>query len=188
MCITGIDESDRETWEDCERKLCELLHQKLKIPKATELKFERVHRIGPYIPGKTRNLIAKFTTYKDRDTVWQKRTSLKGSNHWILEDYPTEIQQNRKILYPALREALKLVRKPGSEIKKASMSVDSLIINGKKYTVKDMDKLPPSMGRGNGIQHRRFPPDFAFHLRRHTSCKIALRKGYYLPFRRKSGT
>lgn len=145
LIIAGITESHKETWTDCERKVYDVLKHKLKIHNAEEIKFERVHRIGPFIQGKTRNIIAKFSTYKDRDIVWQKRTFLKGSDLWILEDYPSEVQQNRRTLYPALREALKLMKKPGSEIKKASMSVDSLIINGKKYTVSDMDKLPPSI-------------------------------------------
>lgn len=144
LIFEGLMENQNETWTDCENKIYELLETKLGIQNAkTLIKFERVHRLGPYIPDNKRAVVAKFSFYKDRDTVWKKRSSLKGTNIWISEDYPVEIQSARKILFPIMRHAQKMSTE--GQATKVSLSMDKLILNGKPFTIKDLDKLPEKL-------------------------------------------
>ena len=66
------------------------------------------HRIGKYGENRQpRPIIAKFVLDSDRNRIWLKRNSLKNLPYIIREDYPTEIQNRRKLLYPLYLEAKK---------------------------------------------------------------------------------
>ena len=74
-----------------------------------DVKFERVHRIGrrATVNGsqRPRPIVAKFSTYKDRELVRrQAPKTLKGTDYWIQEQFPPEIEQRRKVLYPIMKE------------------------------------------------------------------------------------
>ena len=143
LIFDGFSESKtKETWLDCENKIYKLFDESLGISSAKEIRLERVHMLGPKIPGKRRPIIAKFSFYEDRDNVWQNRTKLKNTNYWISEDFPQEIQRDRKILYPILRAAQNAVKNPDSGIQKVSLNVDKLILNGRTFTINDIDRLP----------------------------------------------
>ena len=147
LIFDGIAESHtRETWADCEEKIYTLLEKNLGIATARNIKFERVHRLGPYIPDNVRGIIAKFTYFQDREMVWKERTKLKDSSKdiWISEDYPREIKATRKILYPILRAALKEA-KDLNITRRVSLNLDKLVIDGKVYTINDLHKLPPTL-------------------------------------------
>lgn len=138
----GFPETNpNETWADSEQRLYGMFQNHLKLNNPQAIKFERVHHVGHYTPGKTRSITAKFSYFKDREAVWNSRTNLTGSKYFSSEDYPLEILQARKILYPILRAALKLAENPLSGIKKVSPSLDKLILNGKVYTIADLSKL-----------------------------------------------
>lgn len=68
-----------------------------------EISFERVHRMGRWneFNEHPRNIVAKFTYYKDREFIrTHAAQKLKGSNVWVNEQYPPEIEERRKKLYP----------------------------------------------------------------------------------------
>ena len=53
LIFEGLTENHpQETWEDCENKIHHLLANNLDIPEASKIKFERVHRLGYYKPGR----------------------------------------------------------------------------------------------------------------------------------------
>ena len=138
LLFKGVEESENETWEDCENKLLNILNETL--PDIGDINFERVHRIGDkakQIDTTPRELIAKFSSYKQRDFVWANRSKFKGTNLWISEDYPQAIKQNRQKLFPYLQAA-----KRSSEIKHSSLKLDRLYINNKQYTVKNLHEIP----------------------------------------------
>ena len=141
LLFDGVEESEKETWSDTEKKLQGIL-AKLDIPNHLDIKLERVHRQGEKKIGKPRTIIAKFSHFKDRETVWQKRFSLKNTKTWISEDFPTEIAQARQQLYPSLREGLRLTKIPDSGIKSVSLRLDKLYVNNRQFGVNDIDKLP----------------------------------------------
>ena len=149
LLFDEINDTDRETWENCENKLRDFLKNNLNLDTSHEIRFERVHRLGPFTTGKCRTIIAKFSFFKEREIVWRNRTTLKDTKFWILEDYPQEVQRSRKVLYPILREAQKEAKRPNSGIKKVSLSMDILNVNGRKYTVSDLNDLPECIRPGN---------------------------------------
>ena len=100
LLFDGIQESTTESWSECEAKVRSVLTNNLKLETADQIKFERVHRIGPKTTTRPRTIIAKFSFYKDREEVWQRRTYLKSTKIWMSEDYPSEIKQARCILFP----------------------------------------------------------------------------------------
>ena len=145
LIFDGIAENHtNETWIDCQNKLCEILEKDLGITAVKNIRFERVHRKGPYKPDNIPGVIAKFTFYQDREMVWKKHFSLKGSNIWISEDYPPEIQNARKRLYSIMRAAQNEARKSGIA-RKVSLSLDKLVLDGKVFTINDLDNLPANL-------------------------------------------
>jgi len=149
LIFEGIGENHtKETWAECQNKLYELLEKNLGITTAKDIRFERVHRLGPFKPDNVRGIIAKFAFYEDREMVWRKRFSLKGSKLWILEDYPAEIQAARRRLYPIMRAAQSEARDSGIT-RKVSLSLDKLILDGKVFTINDLHNLPTNLRPGN---------------------------------------
>lgn len=125
LVFTGIQEDDRE---DTEEVLQAFLKRKFKLD--YEVQFERVHRVGKYneFSEYPRNIVAKFTYFKDREFI---RTSapkkLRGTRFYVNEQFPPEIEQKRKKLYPVMRQAKK-------ENKRTKLVRDVLYINGEMYT------------------------------------------------------
>ena len=99
LIFRGLEESpmgEIETDADVERKLRKLLRAK-GIP--SEVSFERVHRLGKVRrEGRPRLVIAKFSRYKDRESVWRSKRMLKGSNVYVDEDYPAFIREKREVM------------------------------------------------------------------------------------------
>ena len=63
-----------------------------------KLKFERVHRSpNERKEGRNRSIIAKFTYFKDRETVRRQWKELEGTPYKIFEQFPPEIVNKRKI-------------------------------------------------------------------------------------------
>jgi hypothetical protein len=139
LVFSGIEEnSDIESWDESERRLRDVL----KCVNLEGVHFERVHRIGMKNSmaetPKPRNIIARFTYYKEREKVWLSRFALSQQKGiWISEDFPDAIKSNRRTLLPALRAAQ---RSP--QVKHASLRVDKLVIDKKTYTVETMANLP----------------------------------------------
>ncbi|XP_062568339.1 uncharacterized protein LOC134230520 [Saccostrea cucullata] len=125
LMFSGIPE---QKGEDTEGVLQLFLRKKFKLD--YEISFERVHRLGKFteFSDRPRNIVAKFTYFKDREYIRTKAPHrLHGCNIWVNEQFPAEIEERRKKLYPVMRQArldkckTKLVR-------------DVLYINGKVYT------------------------------------------------------
>ena len=68
--------------ETTEKRLRQHLHDACKVARdvADSIKFERVHRSpGSPISGKVRNIVAKFTYFKDRESVRKCWKELDGT-------------------------------------------------------------------------------------------------------------
>jgi hypothetical protein len=99
---------------------------KMKIAKdiVDKMGFERVHRIGPKIDGKTRKLVAKFSLFKERELVRKQWKALEGTPYYVNEQFPKEVIDKRRKLVPKMKDA----RREG---KTAWIAYDTLYINGK---------------------------------------------------------
>lgn len=148
LLISGIPEApsgSKESPNDCLEKVYDILQSKLNLPNARQMKITRCHRLGPppvdSVPNrKPRSVIFKLHWFGDRQAIWRAKYHLKGSNMYLNEDFPWDIQQRRNVLIPIMRAAI-------SKNYKAYILVDKLHLdleNGKHLVIdhKTLDKLP----------------------------------------------
>lgn len=128
LVFSGIHE---ERGENTEEILQEFIKRKFRID--YDVSFERVHRMGRWSEHNLypRNIVAKFTYFKERELIRTRAPQkLKGSNVWVNEQFPPEIEERRKKLYPIMR----LAKRDGKHVR---LTKDLLYINGQLY---DPDK------------------------------------------------
>ena len=77
----------------------------------------------------------------------QAPITLKGSDYWVQEQFPPEVEQRRKALYPIMREERK-------KKNKVALVKDKLFINGVEYKPPEMNVLSRSnMSPGPSVSH-----------------------------------
>ena len=131
LIFTGITEGINEKPEVTESKLRTFMVDKLKLARdiVDGFQLERVHRMGDNSgrfdgASKPRNIVAKFLRFKDREVVRQARSNLKGTGHFVYEQFPKEIGDRRKELLPKMRQAIR-------DGKRGWISYDTLYIDGR---------------------------------------------------------
>ena len=124
LVFGNIFEKESERPEQTEIELRKFMMEKLKIAQdlVNKIQFERVHRMGQKEEnGKHRNIVAKFTLFKDKEIVRKQGKQLTGTNYYMFEQFPREIAQK---LVPKMKAAI-------SSGKQAWISYDKLYINGR---------------------------------------------------------
>ncbi|KAK3730847.1 hypothetical protein QZH41_009964 [Actinostola sp. cb2023] len=138
LVIYNLDENDKE--EDVNELVRDVI-EKLGI-ESDEIEIDRAHRMGKKRGGKPRLVVARFLRYQDRDQTILLQSSpvqsksspcftvcpynLKGSKIGISEQFPKEIADRRKLLYPVFKKAK-------AEGNTAKLVRDQLYINGQRY-------------------------------------------------------
>ena len=104
LIFSNIPEKENETPDVTEHILREFLEVNLKMEKqdVTNIRFDRVHRI--HGQRKPRAIVAKFCDFKQRQIVRGKSRALKGTNYYINEQFPPEINSERKELVKVMKE------------------------------------------------------------------------------------
>ena len=143
--VYGVRDSSHETPAETEQVLRNVLIQQLQIPEedVNNMSFERVHRISNTLAVNQTNksksprpIIAKASFYQDKEQILPYARSLpKGSKIGVANDFPKEIADMHKKLYPILKAAK-------AQKKKAFFNVDKLIIEGQVYREKETKDLP----------------------------------------------
>lgn len=128
LIFSGIKESPSERPDDTERVLRSFMVEHLKIPEeaVSNMNLERVHRIGARQGAnqpQQRSIVAKFSLFKDRETVRKSSRNLKGTKFYVSEQFPKEVADRRRGLMPMFRKAR-------SEGKRAWLGYDTLYIDG----------------------------------------------------------
>lgn len=114
----------------------------MKIPKKhlDEIEFERVHRIPTRVrEGKTnqrpRPIIAKVSFFKDKQRIKSHIKHLpREKSFGVADDFPKEVDEIRKELYPVLKKAKK-------DHKTAFFNVERLIIDKAVYRGPETKKI-----------------------------------------------
>lgn len=124
LVFSGLCENKQEKTEDV---IKDFLKTQLKLPLDTvnAITFHRVHRIVQQTKG-PRPIVAKFEHYKDKELVKGRGKELKGTTFGLNDQFPKEIQERRKLLYPILKDSRK-------NNKRAYLIVDKLYIDGQLY-------------------------------------------------------
>ena len=119
LIFEGIKEMQNENTEEALREF-----MKTEMNITDEPQFHRVHRMGKKIQGKHRPIVAKFVLYKERERIRKAAPStLSGKPFGINEQFPKEINDRRKVLYPQYKQAKRMG-------KKAVMIADKLFVDG----------------------------------------------------------
>ena len=108
----------------------------MKIAHVNQTKIQRCHRLGSPRKG-TRDIVIRFAYFGDRENVWKERFNI-GSNTFVKEDFCQEIIGRRSKLY-SVNKAVKICKM------KAELVADTLTVEGKRYTVHSLDKLPDKL-------------------------------------------
>lgn len=141
MRIFNVQEESDENTEGLVRNI---FTTKMQIPlqDVNAIRFERVHRI-PTKKSSQRSqsqprsnpIIVRFSHYQDKEFVRSFVKNLKGTNIGISDDFPKEVGEIHKTLYPVLKKAKQ-------EHKRAHFKFDKLIIDGHIYRGKETKNLP----------------------------------------------
>lgn len=112
LLFHGIPEEEGENCEDVVRLF---IKDKMKI--STDVQFDRVHRIGPkrsdlqsgtkdITTPRPRSIVGRFILFKEREIVRkQAPKTLKGTPFSVYEQFPQEVEERRRLLYPIMRKA-----------------------------------------------------------------------------------
>jgi chromosome segregation ATPase len=129
LVFAGVSEDNsngNEVPEITERKLRQHLVDAFHIAQeiVDSIRFERVHRSpGAPVVGKIRNIVSKFTYFKDREMVRKRWKELDGTVYRVFEQFPQDVVQKRRKLVTKMKEA----RRQG---KRAYLAYDTLYIDG----------------------------------------------------------
>ena len=94
--IARIKEHNKESWEECERRVHSMLKERLDIE---NVEIERAHRAKRKSRNKQRTIACKLLRFKDKQNILKKAKLLKRTNIFIHEDYCLDIVECRKELW-----------------------------------------------------------------------------------------
>ena len=124
--------------ENVEEQLRQFITSELRLEppeSVSNIKFDRVHRLGPIRTERNakvnpRPIIAKFERFSDRELVRKAGMEINrnpASKFKIREQFPKEIEDRRKMLYPA---KYRLKNNPNNRV---NLVRDKLYVNGRLY-------------------------------------------------------
>lgn len=129
-------EQDRpsQKTENTKEVIYKFMEEHLQIEHASDrIEFQRIHRLGKPVSGKSRPIIARFLRYKDKVLVMeQARKLLKGKEFSMFDDIPKELYDSRKKQIKKLKEA----RRNGLNAYFSKAHPDKLFVEG-RYVAPD---------------------------------------------------
>lgn len=130
-----------ERWDESEDKVRQFIANDLNVNTDQYIEFERVHRLRSANKKKNGPIIAKFTRFKDRETVIAaSRIELdKDSSIRVSEDFTSKVRLARQ----KLGEELVRARRNGQY---ASIRFDKLIVEDKIYKYDPTTQKPKYIG------------------------------------------
>lgn len=133
IIIRGVEDKENESRDETTKVSAQIV-QKLGVTINKEVDIDEAKRIGKYKADGQRPIVLKLTTGTKKAEILRNSKGLKGSKIWLDEDYTKEVQEERKILIPQLKEA----REKGN---KAQLKYNKLIINNVIYESKDFKNM-----------------------------------------------
>ena len=118
----------------------------------TQVPIVKLQRFGPFQRDQNRPVLCQFLRYSDVRLVLENRGQLPN-NVFVQEDYPSEIEERRRILRPIFKKAKSMPQYRG----KCRLTVDKLVIKGQTFTVKpinNLDRLPTELSPRNSAERQ----------------------------------
>ena len=89
----GVREYEHESWNDREEILKDFLFEHLGL---WNIKIERGHRTEKKNKDTSRTIVAKFSSYKTKETIIKNGRKLKDTGYYVNEDFSKETVEIRK--------------------------------------------------------------------------------------------
>ena len=149
IIIRGIEESEDESNDTCVRKVREFMRTQLKLDDDTvdSIKFAGCHRLSANANRKRHNsqqfnqkrpIIVQFCNQADKATVWGAKTQISDNRVSVSENFSSDTEYKRNKLYMLYKKAKSLDKFK----QKVYLVGDVLILDGKRYTVDELQNLP----------------------------------------------
>ena len=135
LVFTGIKEHRNE---DTEQVLRHFLSMELGLDEWFE--FSNVHRFGRHQRNKQRPIVARFIYQWQLSLVLDSARFLRGKAYGINQQFPQEIEQARRSLYPIMKQ----MRSEGKQVK---LVRDMLFVDGELYNPHDVSDVSDSPQR-----------------------------------------
>ena len=98
----GIMEDPNETWDDCERKVQEVLFNNLNIDGNIEI--DRCHRFWKPRGSHPSAIVYRFLCFKDKKNSSECEVTKRYWNMYINEDFCSDTMELRKLIWEKLLE------------------------------------------------------------------------------------
>ncbi|KAL8574923.1 hypothetical protein ACOMHN_063617 [Nucella lapillus] len=118
LLFWGIPTAVRETWEGCEKKVMDIIHNKMEID--DNIVIDCAHRVGTAI-------IVAFRIFKNKQRVLSCGNRLKGTNISMREDFSQTVRRKGQGLF-SLQKTFK------NDGKRAVLNFDKLKTEDGTYT------------------------------------------------------
>ena len=177
MIITGIPEQQWETYSTTKQRVGDTIISSLKCNSdedrqanattADNTEITYCTRVGRYRPGKFRPISVTFQQQEDKEMLMAGKTNLPP-RLYVNHEYPPHTKRNRDRLRPILR----LAKNTTKYKDKCQLENDTLVLDGNRYTVDDIGKLPEEVAAYKTAQklddkhlafHGQFSPFSNFH-------------------------
>ena len=116
--------------------------EKLKI--AREISIRSSKRLGKYKLGRKRPISICFETKGHADSLYENK-KLLPEGVYVDREYTPEVENRRQILRPILRRVRGMEKYKG----KCKLDEDKLVIQGTKYTINTLHRLPQDLNGYN---------------------------------------
>ena len=112
------------------------------------IEFGNVHRFKTNGDNRRAPIVARFLYHRDLEYVLSVAHRLKGKSYGIREQFPPEIEQRRKKLYPAMKQARQQNRQ-------VTLVRDRLYIDNELYNPDDGDEPAiDNNGAASSVNHQ----------------------------------
>ena len=147
VIITGISENPWEGYEVTKQRVCDTIAASMGEvgdaicqERSQQTEIASCSRVGRYKPNYSRPISVTFQKKEDKESLLSCKRNLPAGIY-VNEEYPIEIKKTRDRLRPILRLAKSL---PDYK-DKSRLENDRLVIDGKKYGIDDLHRLPSEL-------------------------------------------
>lgn len=139
--IWGIIEQNKESRFDIKKTVLQLLHDYSINVDSRDI--DSVFRIGAKEEKTNRCTLVHFVHLEDKVLTQSRGRDMYRDYAVTLEDdFPPEIESNRRELKPLFLAANRSKNEAGKHKYRAALNADKLTVNGQRYTVNNTNRLP----------------------------------------------
>jgi hypothetical protein len=146
LIFSGIEEVEDKKNGGIEGSVRKVLGHEMKLNNG-EICITNCYRMealqvkGPGKNRKPRQIMVQMNTIADRQRIFGAKRNLKGSDYFVQEDFPREIERKRALLLPIMKAARAI-----AEYQEGTyLAGDKLVVNKKRYSIENIDKVPANI-------------------------------------------